>query len=197
MDESETGAPAQQEVPEPREVPEGSPTLEGLFEAVLWHSRFLMVVPVIVGILMAAGTFYVACVDTVYLLGLASRIADITLTEEMRQGLRAEIMASVVKVPTISLIGAALLLFSTGIYQLFIKRLADVERAETAALLRIHTLDAFAGRLIKLVLLALAMELLHHALLQQYAGSLDLLFLSGAILLVGLAFLFTVRLRRN
>ena len=31
-------------------------------------------------------------------------------------------------------------------------------------------------------MLALAMELLHHALLQQYAGSLDLLFLSGAIL---------------
>ena len=98
-------------------MPEGSPTLEDYSRRCSGTSRFLIVVPVIVGILMAAGTFYVACVDTVYLLRLASRIADITLTEEMRQGLRAEIMASVVKVTTISLIGAALLLFSTGLYQ--------------------------------------------------------------------------------
>ena len=106
-------------------------------------------------------------------------------------------MASVVSVIAICAIGGALVLFSIGLYQLFIKRLAEVERAETADLLRIHTLDALTGRLIKLVMLALVMELVHHAFLQQYAGSLDLFFLSGAILLIGLAFLFTVRLRRN
>ena len=101
-------------------------------------------------------------------------------------------MASVVSVIAIRAIGGAAII---GLYQLFIKRLA--ERAETADLLRIHTLDALTGRLIKLVMLALVMELVHHAFLQQYAGSLDLFFLSGAILLIGLAFLFTVRLRRN
>ena len=53
MDESETDAPLPQEAPVPRAAPEDSPTLEGLFEAALWHSRFLLVVPVIVGILMA------------------------------------------------------------------------------------------------------------------------------------------------
>jgi len=164
-------------------------TASGLFERLLWGSRLLVLVAVVVGLVLAAGVAFVATVDAVYSVGAMARFAAPSLSTEARDALRDDMITSVVKVLDGYLISAILIVFSLGLYELFISKLDEAEGSEAASgVLSIRSLDDLKNRVVSLVLLVLAIEFFQRALRLSYASPLDLLYLAGGVLLISAAF---------
>jgi uncharacterized membrane protein YqhA len=161
--------------------------LERFFEQMLWRSRLLVVVAVISGAVLAAGTVYMATVDVVLLLGKLAQYASPALDATGRAALREDLIAGTVKAVDAYLIAAILLIFALGLYELFIDR---IDPSETAArmvphLLQIASVDDLKDRIAKLVLLVIIIEFFVYALKVKYATPPDLLYLAVGVLFIG------------
>jgi uncharacterized membrane protein YqhA len=87
------------------------------------------------------------------------------------------------------LIGALLLLFAFGLYELFVGDIRATEEDEAAQrLLVVSSLDDLKEKVARLVLLVLVIEFFQRALSLRYERALDLLYLAWGILLVSEAF---------
>ncbi len=165
--------------------------LEAFFEGFLWRSRFVVMFAVISSLFTALTMFFVATVDAYYmathLIGYASPELD-TLD---RNALRAETITHVVEIIDGYLLAAVLLIFSLGLYELFISRidiLSDEEDQGTASnVLIINSLDDLKARLAKVILMILIVRFFEHAISMKFDTPLDLLYLAAGIALIGLA----------
>ena len=154
------------------------------FERALLATRFVIIIPVVVSVLLALAALYVATVDAFYavthLVDYASSVSAPSAT------LRVKLLTSIIKSFDTYLIAAVLLIFAIGLYELFISRLEAAERKGFAASqLLVRNLDDLKNRLAKLVLLVLVVEVLQQGLQATYTSALDVLYLAVATLLVG------------
>ena len=164
-----------------------------LFERALWGSRLAVLVAVVFGTLLSLGAFYLATVDAFFALGYVVQYAEPGLASEEREALRANAVTTIVKAVDEYLIAAILIIFSLGLYELFVSKLEAAERLEAATrLLLIRSLDQLKERIAGLVLLVLAIEFFQRALRLEYESALDLLFFAaGALLVSGALYLAT------
>ncbi len=161
-------------------------------EWLLWQSRLTTLIAVGAGILLGLGVMLVTAADVWLLLGnLAGYLAG-GLTSDQRSTIRLEIVTEVVKAMDGFLIASILLLFSLGIYELFINRIGSAESSEVGPrLLRINSLDDLKDRVAKLVVLVLVIEFFQAALKMKHGSAQDLLYLAVGIFLVGAALAVT------
>ena len=179
----EIGPPAEQ-IPE-----ENRSSLKIVFESVLWESRLLMLVAVVLSALMTLGVFFLTAIDVVQLVQSLAAYTDFSLAAEPRDDLRAKIITLVVKTIDTFLIAAILLIFAFGLYELFINELNAARKSEAARkLLQTHTLDELKSRVAGLLLLILVIEFFQQALRFRYNNALDILYLAAGILLISAAF---------
>ena len=157
----------------------------------------MVLVAVVAGLVLAVGAAYVATVDVVYLLGLLFEYGDPGLGSEARGELRDDIVTVIAKVLDEYLISAILIVFSLGLYELFVGKIDAAEGSQTASrLLHVRSIDDLKDKVVRLVLLILAIEFFQRALQLRYDSSLDLMYLAGGILLLSAAF-YLIGLRRG
>ena len=165
---------------------------ERLFEAALWNSRFIVLVAVVASMVSGIALFFLATVDVVYLVKHVSHYADPSLTSAVRKALHDETITHVVEVVDGYLLGTVLLIFSLGLYELFI---SDIDQAKgsraSSKVLLINSLDDLKSRLAKVILMILIVNLFEEALKLNITVALDLLYLAGSIALIGLALYLT------
>ncbi len=172
------------EAPETREPR----LLERWFETGLWHSRLVVLVAVVASLATALAVFYIASVDAWYLIVHLEDYASPLLSIEARQDLRADAIAHVVEVIDGYLLATVLLIFSLGLYELFISPLDPArESRHFSRVLFIRNLDDLKSRLGKVVLMILIVKFFEHALDMHFEDAMDLLGFAGGIALVGLA----------
>jgi uncharacterized membrane protein YqhA len=166
--------------------------IEGVFEAVLWNSRFVVVVAVVASIAAALGVFYVVTVDVYYAIVHLLDYASPTLSEAARQEIRNNTLTHVVEAVDGYLLATVLIIFALGLYELFVSDL-DVARSSKAAskVLVIDTLDDLKNRLAKVILMILVVKLFENAVRTRMDTALELVYLGGAIALVGVALYLT------
>jgi uncharacterized membrane protein YqhA len=155
------------------------------FEWLLWWSRLIVLVAVVASLGVAMGMFFVSTVDAVELLGHVVHYAS---ADAERAALRSNIVAHVVEVVDGYLLASIMLIFSLGLYELFISRIeaaGDFESAEQVLLIR--SLDDLKDRLAKVVLLILVVKFFEYALQLHFQTPLDLLYLAVGVLLVSAA----------
>jgi len=156
--------------------------LERGFERILWSSRLVVLVAVIASLLVSFAMFYVATVDVV---GLIAKGFEYRLNSPDIDHHRAEFIRVVVEVVDGYLLGTIMLIFSLGLYELFVSRIDIAEGSEFASrLLLIRSLDDLKDRLAKVVLLILVVKYFAYALETQFKTPLDLLYLALGTLLV-------------
>jgi len=162
--------------------------LETLFEGVLWNSRFVIISAVIGSLLAGLAIFYMATVDVVILLQHIVHYASGELTNEARKVLHDSTVSHIVEVVDGYLLATVMLIFSLGLYELFI---SDIDHAEgsksSSKILVIHSLDDLKSRLAKVILMIMIVTLFEEALNMTLETPLDLLYLGGAIALVAMA----------
>ena len=101
-------------------------------------------------------------------------------------------VAHVVKIVDLYLVATFMIVFSLGLYELFVGRIDAAERSEVGRrLLVIRDLDDLKDRLAKIVMLILAMLFLEFALRLAPGSYLDLLYLALGTTLIAAALLFT------
>jgi len=165
---------------------------ERLIERALWLSRLIVIVPVVASVVMAVAAFYLGTVDALYLLGHLTSYADVGATATRHAETRATLLSAIIRAMDTYLLGAILLIFALGLYELFIGKIDPAENSEVASrLLLIRSIDDLKDRLAKVVLLVLIVEFLQYTLGTHFTNALDLLYLAIGIALVGAAIYLT------
>lgn len=166
--------------------------IEHLFESFLWNSRFVVLFAVIASLAAAVGVFYMATVDAWIMLSHLGEYASSSLTTEARMQMRAETITHVVEIIDGYLLATVLLIFSLGLYELFISKIELAEQSTSAPkVLVIESLDDLKTRLAKVVLMILIVRFFEHALQMEFTSSLDMLYFAAGIALLGLALYLT------
>jgi uncharacterized membrane protein YqhA len=148
-------------------LPPASPKslVEIIFEKALWSSRLIVLLAVFASLLVALGVFLVISVDaTEHLSSMGRYATGISWQERTEEGkherevFRAETIAHVVEVIDGYLLGAMMLIFSFGLYELFISSI-DPAKADdrSARILLISSLDDLKHRLGQVVILILSL----------------------------------------
>lgn len=165
---------------------------EGLFEGVLWNSRFVVLTAVVGSLLAGIAIFYIATVDVVYLFQHAMHYADSSLTDEARKALHDSTVSHIVEVVDGYLLATVMLIFSLGLYELFI---SDIDQAHgskaSSKILVISNLDDLKSRLAKVILMIMIVTLFEEALNMHITAPIDLVYFGAAIALIALALYWT------
>jgi uncharacterized membrane protein YqhA len=166
--------------------------LEQLFEAALWRTRWVVLSAVIASMAAAIAVFYLATVDVFYIISHMIHYGDPALAEETRKQLHDQTITHVVEVVDGYLIATFMLIFSLGMYELFISDIDEAKGSRTSSrILVIESLDDLKARLAKVVLMILVVTLFEHAINMKMEQPLDLLYLGAGIAMVGLALYLT------
>ena len=166
--------------------------LEAIFEGTLWNSRFVIIAAVIGSLLAGFAIFYMATVDVVNLFLHALHYADSSLTDEARKALHDSTVTHIVEVVDGYLLATVMLIFSLGLYELFI---SDIDQAHgsraSSKILVISSLDDLKSRLAKVILMILIVTLFQEAINMKLNSPLDLVYLGASITLIALALYFS------
>lgn len=166
--------------------------MERLFESMLWNSRFIVVVSVLVSLATAFAMFYMATVDAYFLISHLGEYLSPDLIGEARKAFRAETVTHVVEVIDGYLLATVLLIFALGLYELFISKIEQAEESETqSSVLAINSLDDLKTRLGRVVIMILIVNFFEHAISMEFHGALELLALAGGIALIGVTLYLT------
>lgn len=162
--------------------------LERVFEGLLWRSRLVVLAAVLASLASSLAMFYTATVDAWYMIIDLGEYASPTLDDSARTQMRGSTIAHVVGILDGYLLATVLLIFSLGLYELFISKIDEAEHSEMGSkVLVIHNLDDLKARLGKVVLMILIVKFFEHALGMAFNNPLDMLYFAGGIALIGLA----------
>ncbi|MFZ2542454.1 MAG: YqhA family protein [Gallionella sp.] len=166
--------------------------IEKLFEWLLWNSRFVIIVAVVGSLLAGFAIFYMATVDVVYLFQHAIHYADSSMTEETRKVLHDNTVSHIVEVVDGYLLAIVMLIFSLGLYELFISEIDQAHGSKSSSkILVINNLDDLKSRLAKVILMILIVTLFEEALNMKLSAPLDLVYFGASIALIALALFLT------
>ena len=166
-----------------RKSPDEQSTVERYFESALWNSRFIVVLAVVASLIMAIGVFYLTAIDVFYTISHLSHYHE--LADPERAVLKAQTVAHVVASVDGFLLGTVMLIFSLGLYELFISPIDAAEGKNSASkILMINSLDDLKDKLAKVILMILIVMFFEQAIFLKPTGPLELLYYALAIMLV-------------
>ena len=167
--------------------------IEDLFERSLWSSRFVIVLAVVFGLVGAISLFIVASFD-VY--ETAKYVLESYLSHEHPEHFHENIIGGIIGAVDLYLIGVVLIIFSFGLYELFISDIdvAKDEEGNENQLLAVHSLDQLKDKISKVIVMVLVVGFFQKVGHANYEGALDLMYLalSIAAISIGLYFLSKV-----
>jgi uncharacterized membrane protein YqhA len=147
---------------------------------------------VLASLAAALSIFYMATVDVVYLVGHVLHYADSGLADEARKAIHDTTVTHVVEVVDGYLLGTVMLIFSLGMYELFISDIDEAKGSKASSkILVVENLDDLKQRLAKVIIMILIVTIFEMALKLTVGTTLDLLFLAGTVALIGLALYLT------
>ena len=163
--------------------------IERLFESAMWKTRFLVIFAVLFGLLGAVVLFVVASMD---IFVVAKYAFDTIITHAHPENFHEDIVSGIIGAVDLYLIAVVMLIFSFGIYELFISPIDHNEQAQDdSKILSITSLDQLKDKIAKVIVMVLVVNFFQRVLHTEYNGALEMLYfaLAVAALAVGLFFL--------
>jgi uncharacterized membrane protein YqhA len=159
--------------------------VENIFERALWSLRFIVILGVIFGALSAIVLFLAGSIEIYQILVEFVQPSEHLITHE-------HILVGIIGAVDFYLIGLVLIIFSFGIYELFISDI-DIARIEGGfgSLLDIENLDDLKNKIIKVIIMVLIVTFFQRILSMNLTSSLDMLAMAVSIcvICVGVYFL--------
>lgn len=165
--------------------------LEKFFENAMWQTRLFVLFAVIFGLLGSIILFVVASVD---IYGVLKYTIEVYVNGLHPEKFHEEIVSKIIGAVDLYLIAVVMLIFSFGIYELFISKIdaaCNEESENCSTILAIHSLDQLKDKIAKVIIMVLVVNYFQRVLHTQYQTPLELLYFALAItaLAVGLFFL--------
>jgi uncharacterized membrane protein YqhA len=163
--------------------------LERIFENGLWSTRFIVILAVVFGLIGAVSLFIVASFD-IY------ETAKFVITTYLNHGhpdhFHENVVGGIIGAVDLYLIGVVMLLFSFGLYELFISEI-DVAKTDTeskSSILNITSLDQLKDKISKVIVMVLVVGFFQKVGHTDYNGALDMLYLALSITAVSVGLYF-------
>jgi uncharacterized membrane protein YqhA len=169
---------------------------ERIFEAALWRSRFIVLLAVVASLVSAVILFLFATVDVA---NLAAKAVDYATSgphgSQEYDEFHSTVVGHVIGAVDDFLLATVLLIFSLGLYELFISKIevAQEDARHSSKILLIQSLDDLKDRLAKVVLMILIVTFFKNVMHTTFDQPLGILYLGVGILFVALALYFTAR----
>ena len=165
--------------------------LEKFFENAMWQTRLFVLFAVIFGLLGSIVLFIVASMDIFEVLKYTINVYSNGLHPEK---FHEEIVSKIIGAVDLYLIAIVMLIFSFGIYELFISKIdaaCNESNENCSTILAIHSLDQLKDKIAKVIIMVLVVNYFQRVLHTTYQSPLELLYFALAItaLAVGLYFL--------
>ncbi len=162
---------------------------ERIFEAFLWRTRWLVIFAVIFSLIASLSLFVVASVE------ILEPVESLILHGfHLGKVEHEELVGAIVGAIDLYLIATVLIIFSLGLYELFISRIDEAENDERSSrILAIHSLDDLKEKLAKVVLMVLIVTFFKYAIHIKYETPLETLYLAAGVLMLALALYFSHR----
>ena len=165
--------------------------LEKFFESAMWQTRLFVLFAVVFGLLGSIVLFIVASMDIFEVLKYT---VDVYLNGLHPEKFHEEIVSKIIGAVDLYLIAVVMLIFSFGIYELFISKIdaaCNEENENCSTILAIHSLDQLKDKIAKVIIMVLVVNYFQRVLHTTYQTPLELLYFALAItaLAVGLYFL--------
>ena len=159
--------------------------LESIFESSLWRGRLITILAVVFGMIGAIVLFLVASYDIVM---VAKKTYMFFFTNYHPENFHEMLIGKIIGAVDLYLIAVVLLIFSFGIYELFISEIDDAENSEVGdKILAIHSLDELKDKLGKVVVMVLIVGFFKRVMHMDFQTPLEMLYLAGSILALALA----------
>lgn len=161
---------------------------EKVFEGALWNSRLFTIFAVVFSMLGAIILFLVASLDIWNVLVM---IWEMIAHHAHPEHLHEDVVATIIGAIDLYLIAIVLLIFSLGVYELFVSKIDAAENDSTGSkVLQIHSLDQLKDKIAKVIIMVLVVNFFQRVLHTEYHGAQEMLYFSGSILLLALALYF-------
>ncbi len=163
--------------------------LERIFESGLWNSRLFTLFAVIFSMIGAIILFLVASID---IWDVMVMIWNMLVHHVHPEHLHEEVITLIIGSIDLYLIAIVLLIFSLGVYELFVSKIDAAENsdAKSSSVLQIHSLDQLKDKIAKVIVMVLVVNFFQRVLHTEFHGALEMLYFSGSILLLALALYF-------
>ena len=163
--------------------------LERMFENGLWSTRFRVVLAVIFGLLGAVILFVVASVDV---FNTAGYVISTYLNHAHPEHFHEDVVGGIIGAVDLYLIGVVMLIFSFGLYELFVSEIdaAKDKEGEDNKILAIHSLDQLKDKISKVIVMVLVVGFFQKVGHTEYHGALEMLYFSLSITAVALGLYF-------
>jgi len=163
--------------------------LEKLFEGAIWHSRFVVILAVVFGLLGAIILFIIASMDIWHVAVESFQV--ITHMIPHPEHFHEDVVAGIIGAVDLYLIAVVMFIFSFGLYELFISDIEAAEGKNGSKLLAIHSLDQLKDKIAKVIVMVLVVNFFQRVLHTQFTTPLEMMYFAGSItaLAVGLYFL--------
>ena len=162
--------------------------IEKIFENVLWQSRLFVLLAVIFSIIGGIVLFIVASLDIYH---IAAQSVGVFMGHSHPENFHENVVSVIIGAIDLYLMAVVMLIFSFGLYELFISEIDVASNSESSKILEIHSLDELKDKLAKVIVMVLVVSFFKRVLHTDYDGALELLYFAGSILAlaVGLYFL--------
>ncbi|HHJ63646.1 MAG TPA: YqhA family protein [Aquifex aeolicus] len=161
--------------------------LELLFESFLWKSRLLIILAVVSSIIGAFALFIAGLLEVMLPLLKFLKTFD-------HEILSKKLVASAIASIDMFLIATFLLIFSLGLYELFISKIDVAEQdPKSSKVLFITNLEDLKTKLGRVVIMVIIVTFFKQAIEMEYKTPLDVLYLALAAFGISLALYFTHR----
>jgi len=163
--------------------------VEKIFESGLWGSRFMVIFAVIFGLIGAVTLFIVASFD-VY--DTAKYVITTYLSHAHPHTFHEDVVGGIIGAVDLYLIGVVMLLFSFGLYELFISDIdvAKEDEGKDNKILAIHSLDQLKDKISKVIVMVLVVSFFQKVGHTEYNGALDMLYFAISIMSVAIGLFF-------
>ncbi len=158
--------------------------LEQIVETSLWTVRFLAIVPVVFGIFSVIVLFVLGSLEISQVLG---EYTNIFTGNKVSEESVAKIMSKVIGGIDLYLIGIVLLIFSFGIYELFISKIDIARETDELQILEVKSLDQLKDKILKVVVVVLVVSFFKRVMEIQINTVIEVLYLAIAILLISVS----------
>ena len=160
-------------------VIKGFSIFQTLFEKLLMLSRLFVILPVIFGVVSSILLFVASTID---ILQLMKKISSGVLKENFPEHLHDYMVSEIIGSVDLYLIAIVLLIFSFGLYELFIAQIArDKHRFKVPAILSIESLDELKDKLAKVIVMVLVVSFFRKVLFIKYDGALEMMYFALSI----------------
>jgi len=159
--------------------------IEKIFEAMLWRSRFVVVLAVIFAVLGAISLFFVASADIWKMVVVTW---DVFINHAHPENFHEQLIGKIIGAIDLYLIAVVLLIFAFGIYELFVSEIDEANDSEVGeSILAVHSLDELKSKLGNVIVMVLIVIFFKKVIHMHFETPLDMLYLSGGIFALALS----------